>query len=100
MLEVIAAVSPSVQVPLDHLFHSSHFRLAQMRVLPSIGSDHFPILVNLSLEESAKQSQPTSTPGPDKVEEVEEEIEDGAVEEREEEKEEETTESEPDSSDR
>ena len=100
MYNTFHADIPFLRFPLDHLFHSSHFRLAQMRVLPSIGSDHFPILVNLSLEESAKQSQPTSTPGPDKVEEVEEEIEDGAVEEREEEKEEETTESEPDSSDR
>lgn len=33
--------------PLDHIFHSSHFTLAGMRRLPHIGSDHFPVLVDL-----------------------------------------------------
>lgn len=33
--------------PLDHIFHSSHFTLAGMWRLPHIGSDHFPVLVDL-----------------------------------------------------
>lgn len=33
--------------PLDHLFHSHHFRLRHMRRLPAFGSDHFPILAEL-----------------------------------------------------
>ncbi len=33
--------------PLDHVFHSRHFRLASMQRLPSIGSDHFPLLTEL-----------------------------------------------------
>ncbi|MEO7935915.1 MAG: endonuclease/exonuclease/phosphatase family protein, partial [Dokdonella sp.] len=33
--------------PLDHLFLSSHFTLKQLRRLPSIGSDHFPLLTVL-----------------------------------------------------
>lgn len=33
--------------PLDHIFHSSHFTLAGIRRLPHIGSDHFPVLVDL-----------------------------------------------------
>jgi len=36
--------------PLDHVFHSSHFRLFQLKRLPSIGSDHFPVLVELVYE--------------------------------------------------
>ncbi|MGH8020675.1 MAG: endonuclease/exonuclease/phosphatase family protein, partial [Opitutaceae bacterium] len=36
--------------PLDHLFHSRHFTLVEMRRLRSIGSDHFPILVRLACE--------------------------------------------------
>lgn len=33
--------------PLDHLFHSKHFTLKEIRRLPSIGSDHFPLLTAL-----------------------------------------------------
>jgi len=35
--------------PLDHIFHSDHFTLRRMRRLPSIGSDHFPLLTELML---------------------------------------------------
>lgn len=37
--------------PLDHIFCSGHFQLADLRRLPAIGSDHFPILVELALDE-------------------------------------------------
>ncbi len=33
--------------PLDHLFHSSHFALADIRRLRKFGSDHFPLLTEL-----------------------------------------------------
>ncbi|EJW11770.1 hypothetical protein A33M_2753 [Rhodovulum sp. PH10] len=33
--------------PLDHVFFAPVFRLAGLRVLPGIGSDHFPLLVAL-----------------------------------------------------
>lgn len=36
--------------PLDHVFHSDHFALRDMRRLPHIGSDHFPILIELVLQ--------------------------------------------------
>jgi endonuclease/exonuclease/phosphatase (EEP) superfamily protein YafD len=53
-----------VRFPLDHVFHSNHFRLVELRRLPSIGSDHFPIYISLSYEETAKQAQeePIATP--------------------------------------
>ncbi|MCA1752918.1 MAG: endonuclease/exonuclease/phosphatase family protein [Flavobacteriales bacterium] len=35
--------------PLDHIFCSKHFRVCKMKRLPGIGSDHFPILVELYL---------------------------------------------------
>lgn len=35
--------------PLDHVFCSKHFRLADMKRLPDVGSDHFPIFVDLEL---------------------------------------------------
>lgn len=37
-----------VRWPLDHLFHSQHFTLKHIQRLPSIGSDHFPLLTRLS----------------------------------------------------
>ncbi len=39
-----------VRWPLDHLFHSRHFAVVEMRRLPDIGSDHFPILIRLAHE--------------------------------------------------
>lgn len=33
--------------PLDHLFHSTHFKLVRIERLPAWGSDHFPIFVRL-----------------------------------------------------
>ncbi|MFC4698946.1 endonuclease/exonuclease/phosphatase family protein [Glaciecola siphonariae] len=33
--------------PLDHIFHSKHFRVADIRRLKSIDSDHFPLLTQL-----------------------------------------------------
>jgi endonuclease/exonuclease/phosphatase (EEP) superfamily protein YafD len=54
---------PIIRFPLDHVFHSNHFRLAELRRLPNIGSDHFPIFVALSYEETAKytQEEPVAT---------------------------------------
>ena len=36
-----------VRWPLDHLFHSQHFRLSDIRRLRKFGSDHFAILTEL-----------------------------------------------------
>ncbi|MEL6505078.1 MAG: endonuclease/exonuclease/phosphatase family protein [Pseudomonadota bacterium] len=35
--------------PLDHIFHSPHFQLVNMRRMPFIGSDHFPMHYTLAL---------------------------------------------------
>jgi endonuclease/exonuclease/phosphatase (EEP) superfamily protein YafD len=51
---------PLFRFPLDHLFHSEHFSVAQFQRLPYIGSDHFPILATLrfGLEAAAVQEPP------------------------------------------
>ena len=36
-----------VRWPLDHIFHSSHFTLSEIRRLPAYGSDHFAMLIAL-----------------------------------------------------
>jgi endonuclease/exonuclease/phosphatase (EEP) superfamily protein YafD len=43
--------------PLDHLFHSRHFTLSLIRRLPSFGSDHFPMLVELTYDRATGAQQ-------------------------------------------
>lgn len=50
MFNTFHAKIPFLRWPLDHLFHSSHFTLVDIRRLPGIGSDHFPIVVTLALD--------------------------------------------------
>ncbi|MEZ4599061.1 MAG: endonuclease/exonuclease/phosphatase family protein [Syntrophotaleaceae bacterium] len=38
-----------LRFPLDHIFHSRHFRHVSMKRLSHIGSDHFPFFVALTL---------------------------------------------------
>jgi endonuclease/exonuclease/phosphatase (EEP) superfamily protein YafD len=69
------AKMPLLRYPLDHVFHSNHFRLVELRRLPSIGSDHFPMLIELSYEPQAKVEQPEPEKKPDDEEEADERLE-------------------------
>jgi endonuclease/exonuclease/phosphatase (EEP) superfamily protein YafD len=42
--------------PLDHVFCSNHFNLLSLSRLPSIGSDHFPILIRVQLAHEAQHA--------------------------------------------
>lgn len=44
------ATNPLLRFPLDHVFHSTDFKLVSFERLPDIGSDHFPIYIELSYE--------------------------------------------------
>lgn len=48
---------PFIRFPLDHFFHSKHFRLINFKRLSYFGSDHFPVFINLSYEPDAKNHQ-------------------------------------------
>jgi endonuclease/exonuclease/phosphatase (EEP) superfamily protein YafD len=48
---------PVIRFPLDHVFHSKHFRLTEIKRLPNIGSDHFPIYIALTYEKTAELTQ-------------------------------------------
>jgi endonuclease/exonuclease/phosphatase (EEP) superfamily protein YafD len=48
MFNTFHANFPFLRWPLDHLFHSEHFTVQSIQRLPSIGSDHFPLLTRLS----------------------------------------------------
>ncbi|WP_231746657.1 endonuclease/exonuclease/phosphatase family protein [Maioricimonas rarisocia] len=45
------------QYPLDHLFHTDDFRVAELRTLSYIGSDHYPLLVELVYAPDAEDEQ-------------------------------------------
>ena len=70
------AKSRFFRFPLDHVFHSDEFKLIDLRVLPYVGSDHFPVMIELSCEpEAARAVQPESTPKSTDREEAEEILE-------------------------
>ena len=46
-----------LRFPLDHFFHSTHFRLIELRRLGYFGSDHFPMFIRLSYEPEAERQQ-------------------------------------------
>lgn len=55
---------PFLRYPLDHCFHTRHFRLVSFRRLRKFGSDHFPVGIQLSFEPDAvaTQQEPRNTP--------------------------------------
>ena len=48
---------PLLRWPLDHIFFSEEFRLVRLERLGYTGSDHFPILVDLSYEPEGAEEQ-------------------------------------------
>lgn len=72
---------PMLRWPLDHVFHSDHFRLVELRVLPGFGSDHFPILAVLSFEPQQRHGQAGPEPADhDDRRETQEKIREGVAE--------------------
>ncbi len=69
---------PFIRYPLDHFFHSAHFRLIDFRRLPAFGSDHFPVFIALSYEPDAERRQPAKHADADEQQEAEEKIEKAA----------------------
>ena len=55
---------PFLRYPLDHCFHTKHFRLVSFKRLRKFGSDHFPVAIKLSFEPDAAdtQQEPHDTP--------------------------------------
>jgi endonuclease/exonuclease/phosphatase (EEP) superfamily protein YafD len=67
---------PILRWPLDHVFHSDHFKLIKLEILPNFGSDHFPVCVHLSYEPEAEHQQDEKSPEGDDIEEADEIIKD------------------------
>jgi endonuclease/exonuclease/phosphatase (EEP) superfamily protein YafD len=77
------AKNPLFRYPLDHVFHSTHFKLVRIERLPAIGSDHFPILIELQYvpEAVVEQEESHEKPGDQEVADqlLEQEAEDAAT---------------------
>ena len=43
--------------PLDHIFHSDHFQLLDLKTLDYFGSDHFPIYIELCFKPKSRDMQ-------------------------------------------
>ncbi len=65
-----------MRFPLDHFFHSNHFRLTTFRRLGYFGSDHFPVFIDLSYEPDAEDEQPQLQATSSQQEEADEKIAD------------------------
>lgn len=66
---------PFIRFPLDHFFHSNHFRLVDFRRLDYFGSDHFPVFITLSYEPDAENQQEELRATASQQEEAQEKIE-------------------------
>lgn len=56
--------------PLDHVFHDATFTLCEIRRLPYIGSDHFPMLIELCHVPKAAATQEPPPPAPGDAEDA------------------------------
>jgi endonuclease/exonuclease/phosphatase (EEP) superfamily protein YafD len=71
---------PLFRYPLDHIFHSACFQLIALRRLGYVGSDHFPIYIELEYAPEAKAAQPEPESEPEDEREAQQKIDRGAEE--------------------
>ncbi len=57
MFNTFHAGYPLLRWPLDHLFHSDHFTVSELRRLPAFGSDHFALVVELCYQPGRADAQ-------------------------------------------
>jgi endonuclease/exonuclease/phosphatase (EEP) superfamily protein YafD len=75
MFNSFHASHPLLRWPLDHIFHDNDFKLVDLRRLPNIGSDHFPVYAELQYEPKAEAEQDAPEADQDDREEAKEMIE-------------------------
>lgn len=73
---------PFLRWALDHIFHSTCFTVVDIRRLPSIGSDHFPVLTTLQYEPEQMREQEKNAPklAAEDIKEAEQKIAEGKIE--------------------
>ncbi|NCA86034.1 MAG: endonuclease [Clostridia bacterium] len=63
--------------PLDHLFHTTDFKVVSLERLPSIGSDHFPMLITLCFVPDGRSQQQTPAADADDHQRANDKIKEG-----------------------
>lgn len=71
------AFIPLFRYPLDHFFYSKQFGLIKLEKLKAIGSDHFPMLMDICLEEQVDHSENQEPVDEEDKQEVHEKIQEG-----------------------
>ncbi|MGP5346234.1 endonuclease/exonuclease/phosphatase family protein [Psychrobacter celer] len=73
---------PFLRWALDHIFHSACFTVVDIQRLPSIGSDHFPVMTTLQYEPEEAEQQQKNAPKAeaDDIKETDNKIEEGKEE--------------------
>lgn len=71
------ARNPVMRWPLDHIFHSKHFELLELKRMPKFGSDHFPVFIKLALTPEAPHKQDEPQADPEEKQDAQEKIEKG-----------------------
>ncbi|MEX2485392.1 MAG: endonuclease/exonuclease/phosphatase family protein [Brumimicrobium sp.] len=66
---------PLFRYPLDHIFYSKEFGLINLEKLENIGSDHFPMLIELNYEPDKKNTDGLEKTNAEEEEEIEDKIE-------------------------
>ena len=74
------AQNPLMRWPLDHVFHSDDLKLVELRLLDEVGSDHFPILIELLYDPAAVAEQEEPEADAEDEEEAQDILEDEAEE--------------------
>lgn len=68
-----------LRFPLDHFFHSTHFRFIELKRLAYFGSDHFPMYIRLSYEPEAQRQQKAPEAGASDETQATEKIEEASA---------------------
>ncbi|EWY41553.1 endonuclease [Skermanella stibiiresistens SB22] len=71
---------PLLRWPLDHIFFEEEFVLLDLKVLPDIGSDHFPVYVSLCHQPGAAAVHTEPAPDPDDLRDAKRAIREGREE--------------------
>lgn len=66
-----------LRMPLDHVFHSNDFRLVELKRMRYIGSDHFPLFIELAFQADAEAEQQEPEANNDDKQEADEKIREG-----------------------
>lgn len=68
---------PIFRWPLDHIFHSNHFKLLVLKKAEKVSSDHFPMYIKLAYLPAERADQPSVSKDQETDEEANEAIQEG-----------------------